>query len=112
GEGAWQPILERLRPGLRYVGVDPSPYAVARFGRRRNIRHGALVTLDRLRLRRRFDLVVCSDVLHYLPSEDIERGLRHALPLIGGVAYIETFTSSDGFVGDRKDFRARTPAFY
>jgi SAM-dependent methyltransferase len=112
GEGAWRPILLRLRPRLRYVGLDPSPYAVSRFGRSRNIRLGGLANLDEQRFRGRFDLLVCSDVLHYLPAADLDRGLRHARALVGGVAYLETFTSSDGFVGDRRDFRARGPAFY
>src|SRR5205823_6250745 len=30
GEGAWRPFLRRLRPGVRYAGVEPSAYAVAR----------------------------------------------------------------------------------
>ena len=31
GEGAWQPVLRRLRPAATYVGVDPSEYAIDRF---------------------------------------------------------------------------------
>jgi SAM-dependent methyltransferase len=112
GEGAWQPILLRLRPGVRYVGVDPSPYAVGRFGRSRNVRLGRLASLDEHRFRGRFDLVVCSDVLHYLGPRELERGLRHVRELIGCVAYLETFTAQDGFVGDRKGFHERGPDFY
>jgi SAM-dependent methyltransferase len=112
GEGAWQPILLRLRPGLRYVGVDPSPYAVNRFGRSRNVRLGGLASLDEHRIRGRFDLVVCADVLHYLPPRELERGLRQARELIGGVAYFGTFTARDAFVGDTKGFRSRSPGHY
>jgi SAM-dependent methyltransferase len=112
GEGAWQPILRRLRPGIRYVGVDPSPYVVRRFGRSRNLRAGGLADLDEHRFGGRFDLVVCSDVLHYLPPRELERGLRHVRELVGGVAYLEVFTAADGFVGDTNGFRRRSPAYY
>ena len=37
GEGAWRAPLLALRPRLRYQGLDPSEYAVARYGRARNI---------------------------------------------------------------------------
>ncbi len=112
GEGAWQPILQRLRPRIRYVGVDPSPYAVRRFGRSRNLRAGGLAELDQHGFRGRFDLVVCSDVLHYLPPRELERGLRHVRELVGGVAYLEVFTAADGFVGDTNGFRRRPPSYY
>src|SRR5215210_3954286 len=45
GEGAWRSELRRLRPGVRYVGVDPSEYVVAKYGKRRNIRLGAFEQL-------------------------------------------------------------------
>jgi SAM-dependent methyltransferase len=112
GEGAWQPILLRLRPEIRYIGVDPSPYTVRRFGRRRNLRPGRLANLDEQCLRGHFDLVVCSDVLHYLVPGELERGLRHVRDLLVGVAYLETFTASDGFVGDTRGLRRRSPGFY
>ena len=41
GEGAWRAELRRLRPSIRYTGVDPSEYVVRRHGRRRNIRLAA-----------------------------------------------------------------------
>jgi tRNA G46 methylase TrmB len=28
GEGAWQPLLARMRPAASYLGVEPSEYAV------------------------------------------------------------------------------------
>jgi len=40
GEGAWRAHLRRLRPAVRYTGVESSAYAVRRFGRRRGIRQG------------------------------------------------------------------------
>ena len=50
GEAPWRAILRRLRPGVRYEGLDGSAYAVERYGRTRDIRlareAGALVLLD------------------------------------------------------------------
>jgi SAM-dependent methyltransferase len=112
GEGAWQPILKRLRPAARYVGVDPSAYAVRRFGRRRNIRLGSLERLDEAGLAGPFDLVVCCDVLHYVPADALARGLRHVRDLLGGVAYLEMYTSDDDIEGDVRGWRGRRPEFY
>ncbi len=50
GEGRWRAELLRLRPQLCYQGVEPSPYAVKRFGERRNILHGGFADLPELGL--------------------------------------------------------------
>jgi len=107
GEGAWRPILRRLRPGVRYVGVDPSAYAVRRFGRRRNLKLGRVGDLDRLGLRGPFDLVVCCDVLHYVPSPELARGLAAIARLTRGVAFLEFFTREDATEGDDEGFEPR-----
>src|SRR5215467_3841771 len=60
GEGLWYLILRRLRPDIRYIGVDPSEYAVTRYGASRHIRRGSFGSFDRLRLPSAFDLVVCA----------------------------------------------------
>src|SRR5919199_2725336 len=112
GEGAWQPILKRLRPAARYQGVDPSPYAVRRFGRRRNIRLGSFERLDEAALDGPFDVVVCCDVLHYVSSDALARGLRHVRDVLGGVAYLEMYTSDDEIEGDVRGWTGRPPAFY
>ncbi len=112
GEGAWQPMLARMRPGLRYVGVDSSAYAVARFGRRRHIRLGEFGALQALRLPRRFDLVVCCDVIHYVPTSDLVRGLRTLHGLARGPAYLEAYTGGDDVEGDDDDFKQRSRAQY
>jgi len=112
GEGAWRAPLRRLRPGVRYVGVDSSDYAVRRYGRRRGIREGTLGRLDRLGLKRRFDLVVCADVLEYVPTPEVRSGLRHLRLLTGGVAYIEAFAVSDDMVGDREQWHYRSARAY
>ena len=112
GEGRWRAPLKRARPGLTYVGVDPSEYVVRRYGRRRGIRLGGIGELSDLRLRRRFDLIVCSDVVPYVSDAELKRGLTAMRGLAGGLLYLDPFTSEDDFVGDREGFRIRTPARY
>ncbi len=112
GEGPWQPILRRLRPRAHYQGIDASPYAVRRYGRRRNIRQGSLGGLGDLGLRSRYDLVVCCDVLHYVPTAEVRRGLAAMAALTRGPAYLEAYTTADAIEGDDADFKRRGPATY
>lgn len=115
GEGTWAPVLRRLRPHCRYLGIDPSPYVVARYGRRRGIRPGRFGSLDSADfggVGEPFDLVVCADVLHYLSAAELARGLRALPQLLGGVAYLEAFTANDAIEGDRVAFQRRSAATY
>src|SRR5688500_4988025 len=75
GEGPWRAALRRLRPRIGYVGVDPSEYAVERFGRSRDIRLGTFGELDELNLPGPFDLIVCADVVLYVSDRDLRKGL-------------------------------------
>ena len=112
GEAQWHALVRRERPRARYVGVDPSPYAVRRFGRRRNLRLGAIDGLAGLDLRGPFDLVVCAGVLNYLPPDTLEKALRGLRPLVGGVAFLEIFTREDEIEGNTRGFHRRPRGFY
>jgi SAM-dependent methyltransferase len=112
GEGEWRGLLRRIRPRARYVGVDPSEYAVRRFGRRRNLRLGSIEQLGALRLGGPFDLVVCAGVLNYLRPDALERGLASLQPLVGGVAFLEIFAREDEVEGCLRGFDRRPRAFY
>jgi len=112
GEGRWQPVLARLRPRARYLGIDPSPYVVRRFGRRRNIRLGRFEQLEAAGLDHRYDLIVCSDVLHYVNRRQMVRGLSSLVALMDGLACLEVFTSADDIEGDRQGFRRRSASAY
>lgn len=114
GEGPWQPVLRRLRPGIRYVGVDPSGYAVERYGRRRGLRLGGFGDLDRVVPigEGPFDVVVSTDVLGYVPDADVRRGARAIADRLVGVAFLEAFTSADEIVGDVDGYRRRRPETY
>lgn len=112
GEGEWGVQLRALRPRARYVGVDPSEYAVSRFGARRNIRAGTFGELGTIGLRGRFDIIVCSGMLNYLDTRELARGLRHVHALLRGVAYLEIFTGRDEVEGDTHGWRPRPRAYY
>lgn len=112
GEGAWRAPLLKLRPRLRYLGFDSSEYAVARFGARRGLRLARFGDFAHLRPCAPADLLVCSDVLHYLDARELDRGLPGLADLCGGVAFLETFTREDGIEGDTAGFRQRPARFY
>ncbi len=112
GEGAWRAPLLRMRPGIDYLGLDSSEYAVARWGRRRNLALVDFADLQYLRPCAPADLLVCADVLHYLPATAIKRGLSGLASLCGGVAYIETYTREDDIEGDMQGFHRRPVAWY
>ena len=112
GEGAWRAELRRLRPGIRYLGIDPSEYVVRRHGKRRNIRLGRFEDLPNLKLGRDYDLIVCADVLQYVPDPALKRGVRHIASLLRGAAFLESYTSGDEMVGDLADWHQRSKSQY
>lgn len=112
GEGAWRTPLRALRPGIDYRGLDASAYVVARYGRRRNIGLATFGQLEYLRFDTRFDLIVCSDVLHYLAPAEIRAGLLGIAEMLEGVAFLEVFAREDDPVGDRQGFHARPASWY
>jgi SAM-dependent methyltransferase len=122
GEAPWRAFVRRLRPRARYVGIDPSPYAVQRYGKTRGIVLGGVGDLGTPALahallakgaRPPFDLIVCSDVLHYVATKDLARGLKAIGRWVGGgLAFLEFFTRDDDTEGDTEEFRKRPAATY
>ena len=112
GEGAWRAPLLKLRPQAKYLGFDSSEYAVSRFGPRRNLHLARFGDFAQLRPCPPVDLLVCSDVLHYLDARELDRGLPGLAELCGGIAFLETFTREDRAEGDEHGFRNRPAAFY
>ena len=112
GEGRWYVALRRIRPGISYVGVESSEYAVATFGKSRNIRRGTFGSLRTLRLKGSFDLIVCADMLQYVSNTDLAPGLKEVRRLLGGVAYIEAYAREDDMVGDMEGWIYRSAATY
>lgn len=112
GEAPWRAFLRRLRPGIEYVGVDSSEYVVKRYGARRNIRRGDIGSLGNMGLRRKFDLVVCADVLSYVPTPSVRHGLQAMRKLCRGLAYIEAYAVVDEVVGDLENWHHRSEAAF
>ena len=114
GEGAWRGELKRLRPGLRYTGLDPSEYVVRRYGKRRNIRLGSFASLPTLRLAASsgYDMIICADVLQYVPDSGLEAGGKALARMLNGVAFLESYTVADDMEGDLEGWNPRSKARY
>lgn len=112
GEGAWRGALRAIHPDIRYQGVDSSAYVVARYGHSRGIRYGTLGTLATVELAGPFDIVICCDMLQYVESAELARGMAAVSGLLGGVAYLEAYTTSDDVVGDRRGWHHRSASWY
>ncbi len=112
GEASWRAPLLKLRPGLHYQGVDSSEYAVARYGRSRNIALAGFGQLGELRFGRPVDLLVCSDVMHYVPTAELKRGLAGFAEHCDGVAFLELYVRDDDIAGDKRGFLPRSTETY
>jgi len=112
GEGQWLLHIRALRPRVRYLGLDPSAYVVRQFGASRNIRRASFGELPSLKLKGTFDLVVCSDVLHYVDDSEVRPGLAEIVRLCEGVAFLEVLTKEDEIVGDLEGLISRPSAWY
>ncbi len=110
GEGQWRPVLKKLRPGIRYTGIDPSEYAIRRFGRRRNLLRGSFGNLPLLR--GSDDLLICSDTLYYVPDDELIIGLEILVQRLVGIAFLEAYPSDIEFDGDTSGMFPRSAAFY
>lgn len=112
GEGNWRAPVRKLRPGVDYRGLDASEYVVERYGRSRHIGLARFGALEYLRFEAPFDLVICSNVLHYIGATEVRRGLSGLDEQLEGLAFIEVYTTRDDVVGDDVDYVARSPAWY
>ena len=112
GEAPWLAHLVTLRPRIRYVGYDPSDYAVEQFGAARNVRRGSFGELRELQIREKFDLVICADVLHYLTDEEIAAGLPVMVRLMRGAAFLEILTREEDVIGDMAGLIRRPAQWY
>lgn len=109
GEGAWFRHVKALRPNAGYLGFDPSDYVVERFGGARNIRKAAFGDFS---VSHTFDLVVCSDAMHYIEEQEIARGLPRLSAASHGMLFIEVLTAEDDIVGDLSGLIRRPASWY
>jgi len=111
GEGAWLGHLQAFRPRIHYTGIDSSEYAVSRYGAQRNIRLATFGDIPSMDLDK-FDLVICSDVLHYVPDIEIRDGMATIARVCEGIAFMEVLTKEDDVIGDLDAFIHRPAAWY
>ena len=113
GLGLWGRELMRLRPRLRYLGVEPSAAATRRAVRSGlDVRQGEIAELDRLVGARTFDLVICADVLHYLEDAQVRVAVAGLAARTHGLVQLEVLTSAEGVEGDLDDMKRRAPEWY
>ena len=112
GEATWLAPLRKLRPRIVYRGLDASEYVAARYGHSRHVGLASFGQLEQLRFDTRFDVIVCTDVLHYLKPAELRSGLYGIGEMLEGLAFLEVFTSRDEVVGDRQGFVSRPPSWY
>jgi SAM-dependent methyltransferase len=111
GIGMWGRELVRMRPSLRYRGLEPSEPAVARARRwGLDVRQGAVA--DLADVRGTFDLVICADVLHYLADAEVEPAAAALAARTHGLAQLEVLTSAESVEGDLAGMFRRAPRWY
>ena len=81
------PLLARF-PRARYTGVEISEHLCSELG----WVHDSVVTF---RARRRFDLVICQDVLQYLDDAEAEKALENLARHCRGALYFGALTRED-----------------
>jgi SAM-dependent methyltransferase len=88
GTGMLRAALRKLLPRSRYVGLESSEYLCHRYGWVRG-------RIEEYRARTPFDLVICYDVLQYLPAAAAQRALANFGRLCRGVLYFTALTRYD-----------------
>jgi 2-polyprenyl-3-methyl-5-hydroxy-6-metoxy-1,4-benzoquinol methylase len=88
GVGLLRAPLLRAFKRADYTGVEISEYLCERYG----WQHGSV---EKYRSRRRFDLVVCYDVLQYLAEDEARRAIANLARLCRGALYFGALTTED-----------------
>jgi 2-polyprenyl-3-methyl-5-hydroxy-6-metoxy-1,4-benzoquinol methylase len=88
GTGALGKVLQKHYPHASYTGVEFSSYACARYGWEQG-------SVTDYRSPRPFDLVICNDVLQYLPPAACERAIANLAEQCRGALYLGVMTRRD-----------------
>lgn len=88
GLGLMRPTFRRMFPEARYVGLDVSEDICAKHG-------WTLGSVDTWRSAHPFDVVICYDVLQYLPERRAEKALANLARLCRGLLYFSALTRED-----------------
>ena len=88
GVGLLRAPLKRALRSADYVGLEFSPYLCQRYGWRQG-------SIETLRTRERFDLVICYDVLQYLSPMQARQAIANLARVCRGALYFGALTSED-----------------
>jgi SAM-dependent methyltransferase len=88
GIGLLRKPFAGVLPRARYSGLESSAYLCRRFGWRR----GSVIDFAP---RKPFDLLVCYDVLQYLPDAQAERAIANFTRLTASALYVSALTTED-----------------
>jgi 2-polyprenyl-3-methyl-5-hydroxy-6-metoxy-1,4-benzoquinol methylase len=88
GPGLWRDWFGEHHPDVAYRSTDVSEYACEEFGHE-------LLDISRWSADRRYDLVVCQGVLHYLADRPAARAIAALGAACGGMMYLEAPTLGD-----------------
>jgi SAM-dependent methyltransferase len=88
GLGLWKDALLKLRPRIRYTGVEFSSHLCKKLGWER----GDVRTYDPGRT---FDLVICQGVLQYLTDDECELAIANLKRHTRRFLYLEALTTAD-----------------
>jgi SAM-dependent methyltransferase len=88
GTGLWKRALLGLDRDIQYTGLDTSEYLCRKYG-------WILSSIPDFRSRRKFDLVVCQDVMQYLSNDEVERGIDVLARVCRGALYFDVPTRDD-----------------
>ena len=88
GIGLLRAPLQRALRRARYVGLEYSEYLCRRYGWQQG-------SIENFRSRERFDLVICYDVLQYLPAAQARRAIGNLARLCRAALYFGALTRED-----------------
>ncbi len=88
GMGRWKAELKRHFPRARYTGVERSEYLCKRLGWKKG-------SVDSFESSRPYDLVICQDVLQYLPDRNARLAMERLAALCNGALLFAVLTRED-----------------
>jgi SAM-dependent methyltransferase len=88
GTGLWKKALRRIDRDIAYTGIDPSEYLCRRYG-------WTQTAIADFAPRRKFDLVVCQDVLQYVDDAAVRRSIAAMARACAGALYFDVPTTDD-----------------
>jgi len=88
GTGLWLRALQQIDSDIQYLGIDPSAYLCEKYGWFQSSVAG-------FRSRKKFDLVVCQDVMQYMTAGEVERSFDAIAAVCRGALYFDVPTTDD-----------------